>query len=80
MNELLFIPVNVPEQLRQMIARKFDSIRTARNVVAFAAALAVNLGVLGTLQWSATSAAYTPRGEVVITQLDSEPEVRMASN
>jgi hypothetical protein len=81
MNELVFIPtVDVPAHLAQVIARKVDSSPAVRHVLAFAAAIVVNLVVLGTLQWSAVSAAYTPPGEVLVTQLESSPEVRVARN
>jgi hypothetical protein len=81
MNELLFTSaVDAPAHLAGVIARKVDSSPAARHVLAFAAAIVVNLIVLGTLQWSAVSAAYAPAGEVLITQLESPPEVRVASN
>jgi hypothetical protein len=79
MNELLFIPgVVAPEHLARVIASKIDSSTLARQVIALAVAIAVNVAVLGTLQRTAANARYTPAGEVVITQLDTPVEVRVA--
>jgi hypothetical protein len=81
MNELVFIPaVDAPAHVAGVIARTVDSSPAARQLLAFAAAIAVNLLVLGTLQLSASRAAYAPAGEVLITQLESPIEVRVASN
>lgn len=81
MNELLFTPaVQAPAHLAGVIARSVESSRTARHVLAFAAAIVVNLLVLGALQWTAASAAYAPPGEVLITQLESSSEARVARN
>jgi hypothetical protein len=81
MNELVFIPtVDAPAHLAGVIARTVDSSPATRQVLAFAAAIVVNLLVLGTLQLSAARAAYVPPGEVVITQLETPPELRVARN
>ena len=56
------------------------SDRRARQALAFMAALLVNAAVIGVLQWSAAAARPVPGGEVVITQLDSDLEVRVARN
>jgi hypothetical protein len=40
-----------------------------RPLIAFAATLAINAALLGTLQWSARQAQAPPTGEVLITQL-----------
>jgi hypothetical protein len=57
-----------------------DFSPTARHVLAFLAALLVNLAVLGTLELSADAARPLPAGEVVVTQLDELGPVRMARN
>ena len=81
MNELLFTPaVQAPAHLGRVIAGKVDASPLARHVVAFTAAIAVNLAVLGTLQSTASDAAYAPPGEVVITQLETPVELRLARN
>jgi len=81
MNELLFIPgALAPNQLLRVIANKVDSSNLARQLLALAAAIAVNLTALGILQLSAAGARYTPAGEVVITQLDPPVELRVAQN
>lgn len=54
--------------------------RRARQLAAFGAALLVNAAVLGLLQWSAYTARPVPAGQVVITQLDTDLETRVASN
>jgi hypothetical protein len=51
-----------------------------RHAVAFAAAVLVNLAVLGTLQWTAANARYAPAGEVVITQLEATTSLQLANN
>jgi hypothetical protein len=78
MNELLFLPADAPSHLGRLIASKVGSSPLARRLVTFTAAVLVNLAVLGTLQHSAETARYAPPGEVVITQLDPPPEVRLA--
>ena len=79
MNELLLTPgVEAPLHLARVIASKIDSSTLARQVVALTAAIAVNVAVLGTLQWTAANARYAPTGEVVITQLETPAEVRLA--
>ncbi len=79
MNELLFIPdVDAPAHLARVIAGKIDSSPLARQVVVLATAIAVNVAALGTLQWTAANARYAPAGEVVITQLETSVEVRVA--
>ena len=81
MNELLFTPsVQAPARLVRAISDKVDASPRARHLLAFTAALAVNLAVLGTLQSSASDAAYAPPGEVVITQLETPVELRLARN
>jgi hypothetical protein len=81
MNELLFTPgVDAPAHLARMITSKIDSSPLTRHLLAFTAAIVVNLAVLGTLQWSAANSVYVPPGEVVITQLESPVEVRVAQN
>jgi hypothetical protein len=81
MNELLYIPgVNPTTYLAQVIACKVDSSPVARHVLALVAAVAVNLAVLGMLQWTAAEARYAPPGEVMVTQLESAAEVRVARN
>jgi hypothetical protein len=52
----------------------------ARHALAFAAALLVNVALLGTLQWTAANARYAPGGEVVITQLESPVSPQLAKN
>lgn len=79
MNELLFIPgVDAPAHLARIIASKVDSSTLARQVVVFATAIAVNVAVLGALQWTAGNARYAPAGKVVITQLETSVEVHVA--
>jgi hypothetical protein len=79
MNELLFTPgVEAPAHLARVIANKIDSSALARHLLALAAAVVVNLAVLGTLQLTAAHARYAPPGEVVITQLETSTEARVA--
>jgi hypothetical protein len=79
MNELLFTPgVEAPAHLARVIASKIDSSTLARQALTLAAAIAVNVAVLGTLQWTAANARYVPAGEVVITQLKTPVEVQVA--
>jgi hypothetical protein len=54
--------------------------RWTRHLLAFGAALLVNAAVIGGLEWSTYAARPVPEGQVVITQLDSELEVRVARN
>jgi hypothetical protein len=80
MNEQLFIPKVDALQLARAAVSKVEESTLARHVLAFSAALAVNLAVLATLQRSAATAGYAPPGEVVITQLEALVEVRVAQN
>jgi hypothetical protein len=81
MNELLFTPgMQVPARLAQVIVSQIESSPRARQLLAFTAAVAVNVAVLAILQLSAAAARYTPPGEVVVTQLDAPVVVRVAHN
>lgn len=88
MNEQLFneaAQIRIDELHRshvQSTGLQLASLETGprtRHVVAFAAAVLVNLAVLGTLQWTASNARYTPAGEVVITELQI-PAPQLAKN
>ena len=79
MNELLFTPgVQTPVHLARVIASKIETSTLARHLLALAAAIVVNVAVLGALQWTAGNAGYTPPGEVVITQLEVPVEAQVA--
>jgi len=81
MNDLVFTPAGeVPAHLFDIIAAQVDVSPVLRQVLAFAAAILVNLVVFATLQGSAEAARYAPPGEVVITQLESPVDVRFARN
>lgn len=86
MNEQLFIDaakIRANRSSSRALTRRAgnaDIGPRGRQALAFAAALLVNVAVLGTLQWSAANARYLPKGEVLITQLDNPPQIQLAKN
>ncbi len=46
-----------------------------KNLIAFAASVAVNLAILGALGWSAHQTQVPPSGEVSITQLLTDADL-----
>lgn len=61
-------------------AGALEATPLARHLLGFGAALLVNVAVLGALQLSADAARPTPRGQVVITQLDAPTPPQLARN
>jgi hypothetical protein len=46
-----------------------------KNLIAFAASIAVNAAILGALDWSALQAQVAPAGEVLVTQLPLDADL-----